>query len=44
MEIVKVFISILITPLIIICLVVVTTIAIHETIWNNKERETDTEQ
>ena len=44
MEIVKVFISILITPLIIICLIGVTTIAIHETIWNNKERETDTEQ
>ena len=44
MEIIKIFISILITPLIIICLIGATTIAIHETIWNNKERETDPEQ
>ena len=43
MEIIKIFISILITPLIIIIILGITTIAIHETIWNNKKGEADIE-
>ena len=43
MEIIKIFISILITPLIIIIILGITTIAIHETIWNNKKGKADIE-
>ena len=41
MYIIKIFISILITPLILICIIGITTIAIHETIWNNKKGKLD---
>ena len=44
MEIIKIFISILITPLIIILCLGIIIYTLHETIWNNKEWKTDSEQ